>query len=86
MAILLVLIFRMSFKADALAATMGTWGTITWHLDFTTGELIVGGEGETPRIPLIDPRRYEYIPWFEYRESIKSIVIEDGVTDINDDI
>lgn len=56
----------------------GTIDDLTWELDTDTGEMIVSGNG-----PL-----YSYdsskIPWKDYRDNIKSVIIENGVTQAAD--
>lgn len=54
---------------------------LTWSLDVDTGELIISGTGEM----------YNYInrtknpPWANYRDYIKSLVVNSGVTSIGQD-
>jgi hypothetical protein len=54
----------------------GTTGSLTWVLE--DGTLTISGEGEMPD--------YDYywnpIPWYEYRYSIETIDIKEGVTSI----
>ncbi len=67
------------------AATNGICGeSLTWSLD--DGTLTISGEGE------MNDYNYNYIneehiidtPWFDKRNQIKSVVIEEGVTQIGD--
>jgi len=56
----------------------GTTGTLTWNFNPDTGTLTIGGEGEMP-----DYDDYFYlIPWYSYRSSITTVVIENGVINI----
>ncbi|MBQ9767495.1 MAG: leucine-rich repeat protein, partial [Lachnospiraceae bacterium] len=48
-----------------------------WVLDGDTGTLTVAGKGAIPSYG--SP---SYAPWYEYRESIKSIVVSEGITEI----
>ena len=62
------------------AAASGTCGeNLTWTLD-SEGTLTVSGTGTMTDYAYASPA-----PWYEQRESIKNIVIEDGVTDIHFD-
>ena len=57
----------------------GTWGDLSWELNETTGELTVSGEGA------MDGFTYSSTDaWLEYKDKIKSVIIEDGVTSISD--
>ncbi len=66
-------------------ATEGTCGDdLTWKFDETTGVITISGEG--------DMYNYEYdrdtegytTPWYELRDVIAEVVIEEGVTGIGD--
>ena len=53
----------------------------TWNFDAVTGTLTISGEGEMPN--------YDFWngclpPWFDYHESIKTIIVENSVTSIGD--
>ena len=52
---------------------------VTWKLDEATGTLTIGGTG--------DMKDYSssYAPWYDKRDSIKSVVIENSVTSIGED-
>ncbi len=67
------------FTIKASAATYtGTCGTnLTWTLDTSTEELIISGTGAMP-----DWSVSSSAPWYNYRSSIKSVTIEDGITNI----
>ena len=65
------------FSVASAFAQSGTTGPLTWVLE--NGTLTISGEGE---MPYYFPDDSGYPPWFSYRGSIKSIVIEKGVTHI----
>ena len=52
-------------------------GAVLWSFDSETGALTISGSGEMQDFA-------SSAPWAEYRQSIKSVVIEDGVTSIGD--
>ena len=49
--------------------------SLLWSFDGATGELTISGTGEMPNYTT-------NAPWYAYRDSIKTVVIEDGVTSI----
>ena len=53
----------------------GTTGPLTWNIN--NGTLTISGSGDMP--DYTDP---DYAPWYNYRESIKTIVMESGITAI----
>lgn len=60
----------------------GTWGedtsgSGTWELNESTGVLTISGSGDIP-----SDSTYEYFPWADYASSIKSIIINSGITSI----
>ncbi|MBR3895167.1 MAG: leucine-rich repeat protein [Clostridia bacterium] len=56
----------------------GTWGDLTWTLNETTGELVISGEGEMRMFE----RPSSTDAWRAYKSQIKSVVIEEGVTNV----
>ncbi|MBQ4339227.1 MAG: leucine-rich repeat protein [Clostridia bacterium] len=50
---------------------------VTWSLDTVTGVFTLSGTGATYAYA------YEGQPWYSYRESIKKIVVEEGITQIS---
>ncbi len=55
--------------------------SVTWELK--DGTLTISGEGEMDDYYRTDDGEIiEYAPWFDQRESIKSVIIEDGITKI----
>ena len=49
-----------------------------WVLDGDTGTLTVAGKGAIPSY------RYNYAPWYNYKDSVKSIVISEGITEVGE--
>ncbi len=65
----------MSTMAFAETATSGTHGdNLTWNFDNSTGTLTISGTGEM--------KSSASYPWVAYRNIIKSVVINEGVTTI----
>ncbi len=76
MVLIVALCAPVSFAADVVAS--GTCGTnLTWTLD-GEGLLTVSGEG------YMSDYYYDYddMPWYDYRDNIKSLIIEDGVMSV----
>ena len=68
--------------ACADPAASGTCGdSITWTLD-DQGTLIISGTGEIDR-PAPGTDYYQF-PWGDYANSIKTAVINEGITGINE--
>ena len=57
----------------------GTWGNLTWTLNKNTGELVISGTGE-----MDDFTTSSTSAWRNYSSLIKSVTIENGVTNIGD--
>ncbi|MDR3184585.1 MAG: leucine-rich repeat protein [Prevotellaceae bacterium] len=73
-----------SYTAKAMIARLissGATGACTWTLVGAPGNYIltIGGNGAMPDYSGDTPS-----PWYDYRESIRSVVIEDGVTNIGE--
>ncbi len=65
-----------------VSATSGTCGKdITWNLD-DSGTLIINGSGTMTSYNIENDNNP---PWYDYRTSIKKIVIADGITNISRD-
>ena len=73
----LVLCMLLSFMPIiASAATSGTCGSnLTWTLD-DNGTLTISGTGE------MDNWGYNSFPWYSKRESVRDVIIENGVTSV----
>ena len=72
----LIFLFSLSLSAETYNGTCGAQGNnLTWSLDTETGTLTISGTGA-----MTD---YEYkSPWWYYRTSIKTVIINEGVTSI----
>ena len=51
---------------------------ISWVLDGDTGTLTVAGTGAIPSY------RFSKAPWYDYRNSVKRIVVEEGITEVGE--
>jgi len=51
---------------------------LAWVLDGDTGTLTVSGTGAIPSY------RFSHAPWYNYRESIRRIVVSEGVTEVGE--
>ena len=58
----------------------GTWGSLTWTLNETTGELVISGEGKMNGFFVV----LGSSAWGNYSGLIKSVTIDNGVTTIGD--
>ena len=75
---IVMLIGMMPMTALAADATSGKCGeNATWSYDTASGTLTISGTGP------INTGRWD-MPWDAYRKEMKSVVIEDGITRIND--
>jgi hypothetical protein len=70
----LILFFAMILLPAAVFAQSGSAGDLTWSL--SDGTLTISGTGEMPDYGENSP------PWTNYRESITTVIIEEGVTSI----
>lgn len=69
-------LFGVTASAEEITAS-GTCGdNLTWRLD-SEGVLTISGSGEMKTSPLFIQQ-----PWYDYRSSVKKIVIDEGVTSI----
>ena len=75
---LFTLLLALVTSAGSLFAESGTCGdNLTW--DLTDGVLTISGTG-----PMTDYTYDTYAPWYNYRSSITSVFIGDGLTSIGD--
>ena len=58
----------------------GETGDCTWSFDPSTGTLTVSGSGEMANYDWISSTESINVPWWDFRNQIKSVVIGDGVT------
>lgn len=83
-AMLLALMPTAAFAADDEPATSGDCGkdgsTVKWSFDTTTGTLTISGEGE-----MAEFERYSDRPWYNQKDNIKKLVVENGVTTISEE-
>ena len=76
-AMLFTLTVGLDFSAFADASS-GTCGeNVTWSFDENTGKLTISGNG-----PMDDFQTGNSVPWINYRFTLKSVDIEDGITRI----
>lgn len=61
-----------------VAASGTVNANIAWVLDGDTGTLTVAGKGAIPSY------RFSRAPWYEYRESVKRIVVGEGITEVGE--
>lgn len=79
LALLLTFISKglLCINANAVTSASGTCGTsVNWALD-TDGTLTISGTGQ-----MTDFTSYTKLPWYELKDSIENVVIENGVTSI----
>ena len=61
----------------------GTFGeNLTWTFKEATGLLTISGTGDMKNIPLDADSTSQMAPWYRFREDIKKVVIENGITSI----
>ncbi len=66
-------------SSDEPVYTSGTCGeNLTWSFDTQTGELVISGTGAMSNYTYP-----EAVPWYDHKSSIKTVIIEDGVTSIS---
>ncbi len=69
---------KATFKVKSGTCGDGS-SNLTWEIDYTTGTLTISGTGK-----MADWGDVDSVPWYPARDSIKSLVIADGVTSIGD--
>ncbi|MBQ1375591.1 MAG: leucine-rich repeat domain-containing protein [Clostridia bacterium] len=81
-----LLLILMPFSAPAEAQSNNSCGeNLTWELDEESGVLTITGTGTMPKY-VTDPmnRIFDTPPWWYRRELIRSVVFEDGTTEIGE--
>ena len=74
---MILAVFAITFPAEA-ATQSGTCGDdLTWTFNDSTGVLTVSGTGA-----MTDFATQSHAPWYSYRSSITSVVINNGVTSV----
>ena len=71
-------LFSPAAYAEIYSGNCGLFTEITWTLDTSTGILEISGEGSMWDYSYGN----DYTPWYDYRSSITTVTIEDGVTSI----
>ena len=67
---------------NIVSESSGTTGDCTWTLD-NDGTLWISGNGEIPDYGYsVSEETWRDAPWYDCREYIKSVVIQDGVTTV----
>ena len=78
--ILAVLLAGVTVPISAESIQSGTWGTLTWELNVTTGHLTIWGTGE-----MIGFNYYTSTEaWLLYNTAIRTVTIEEGITSIGE--
>ncbi len=62
---------------NELSGTFGKNGSLKWSLKVESGTFRISGEGAIPNF-----KENEETPWTEYKQIIKSIIIDRGITEI----
>ena len=78
---LAVVLLATPAQAEEFSGTCGE--NLTWNFDQSTGTLTISGEGAMEDYPFSALEEYK-APWYTFRDMIKTVVIEPGVTDIGD--
>lgn len=74
----LLLFMMLLLPLGASADESGACGdSITWTFVESSKTMIIAGSGDMPTY-IFEP----YAPWYEFRDSIENLVIEEGVTSI----
>ena len=68
-------------KTSVFAQIEGETGQLHWYLDVTSHTLTISGNGAMPDY-LGQFQAFAPSPWYDYKEFIHTVIIEDGVTSI----
>ncbi len=78
--LLLVCLALVSGPTAAAEQIAGAFGeSLLWHMDLSAGTLTISGQGAMEQLSGRDA-----YPWSAYRESVRTLVIDEGVTSIAD--
>ena len=78
--LLICLTLVLSASSATYTANCGANGdNVTWKLDTSTGVLAISGEGAMKNYTSASS-----VPWYSYRNSVKSVTVSEGVTSISD--
>ena len=83
---LLVVLFAVVASADDSLPTSGSCGdNVTWEFDSSTGTLTIRGAGEMDWFGIVNEDDFTRTaaPWGEQFRLIRNVVVEDGVTNLN---
>lgn len=72
-----------TLPASAADVVSGTWGALSWSLNQTTGSLTVSGTGQMPDFVNDVGEVNTVDAWQSYKDSIQSVTVENGVTNIS---
>ena len=78
----LVLSFNVYAQTSGSCAANGAGNTCAWSYDALTNTLTISGEGEMKNYNYSPSDATSEAPWFLYKDEIKNIVIENGITNI----
>lgn len=74
----ITLLFGIAIAEEVTVVASGDCGLCTWEID-NTATLTISGDGMMMQYSL-----YSNIPWYKHRQSIKTIIVKDGVTSVCD--
>jgi|GEM_PF-2629740 len=80
----LVLSFNVYAQTSGSCAANGAGNTCSWSYDALTNTLTISGEGEMKNYNYSPSDATSGAPWFLYKDEIKNIVIENGITNIGE--
>ena len=77
-----IILFLFAIVAGMTYASAGIYsgtheGNITWEVNASTGVLTISGVGA-----MASESNNDYYPWYDYKDSIQHVIIEEGVTTI----
>lgn len=80
----ILLFFCVFAAAETISGTCGTG--VTWSLDTETGVMVISGEGEMAVDAYSNGLvgNITLVPWYDNRAMVKTVVVEEGVTKIDD--